>query len=145
MILAESFYEETIQPQIDENAVKYVQTMMFRKAMEVDLSCYENPEFYDRYVKALGESAARTGEFIDTLSNAAYVVVSLITNAALLLTIDPALAAFVIVPFAISFLKVKRDRLEYKKAMLLFYEQNNISAFKKIFIEQFRFAVETYF
>ena len=37
------------------------------------------------------------------------------------------------------------DSIDYKKAMLLFYEQNNISAFKQIFIEQFRFAVETYF
>jgi Fic family protein/predicted transcriptional regulator len=37
------------------------------------------------------------------------------------------------------------DSVEYKKAMLLFYEQNNISCFKEIFIEQYRFAVETYF
>jgi Fic family protein len=37
------------------------------------------------------------------------------------------------------------DSLEYKKAMLLFYEQNNLTAFKKIFINQFEFAVNTYF
>ena len=37
------------------------------------------------------------------------------------------------------------DSVEYKKAMLLFYEQNNISRFKEIFIDQFRFAVNTYF
>lgn len=37
------------------------------------------------------------------------------------------------------------DSIDYKKAMLLFYEQNNISAFKQIFINQFRFAVENYF
>ena len=37
------------------------------------------------------------------------------------------------------------DSIEYKKAMLLFYEQNNISAFKEIFINQFEFAVNTYF
>lgn len=37
------------------------------------------------------------------------------------------------------------DSIDYKKAMLLFYEQNNISAFKQIFIEQFHFAVKTYF
>lgn len=37
------------------------------------------------------------------------------------------------------------DSIEYKKAMLLFYEQNNISNFKKIFIDQFEFAVNTYF
>jgi hypothetical protein len=35
--------------------------------------------------------------------------------------------------------------IEHKKAMLLFYEQNNITAIKKIFIEQFEFAVATYF
>jgi Fic family protein len=37
------------------------------------------------------------------------------------------------------------DSLDYKKAMLLFYEQNNISAFKEIFVSQFDFAVKTYF
>lgn len=43
----------------------------------------------------------------------------------------------------ISFRSV--DSIEYKKAMLIFYEQNSITAFKKIFIEQFDFAVKTYF
>lgn len=37
------------------------------------------------------------------------------------------------------------DSIDYKKAMLVFYEQNNISIFKKIFMEQFEFAVKTYF
>ncbi len=37
------------------------------------------------------------------------------------------------------------DSVDYKKAMLLFYEQNNISNFKRIFINQFEFAVNTYF
>lgn len=37
------------------------------------------------------------------------------------------------------------DSIDYKKAMLIFYEQNNISAFKKIFIDQYIFAVESYF
>jgi len=37
------------------------------------------------------------------------------------------------------------DSIDYKKAMLLFFEQNNISVFKDIFISQFEFAVKTYF
>jgi Fic family protein len=37
------------------------------------------------------------------------------------------------------------NSIDYKKAMLLFYEQNNITAFKDIFINQFEFAVKTYF
>jgi Fic family protein len=37
------------------------------------------------------------------------------------------------------------DDVEYKKAVLLFYEQNNISYFKELFLKQFEFAVENYF
>ncbi|MBI5755265.1 Fic family protein [Candidatus Peregrinibacteria bacterium] len=37
------------------------------------------------------------------------------------------------------------DEVEYKKAVILFYEQNNIGYFKKLFIEQFEFAIKNYF
>lgn len=37
------------------------------------------------------------------------------------------------------------DIIEYKKAIILFYEQNNISLLKKIFIEQFEDSVKNYF
>ena len=37
------------------------------------------------------------------------------------------------------------DEIEYKKAILLFYEQNNVSYFKELFLKQFEFAVENYF
>ena len=37
------------------------------------------------------------------------------------------------------------DSIDYKKAMLIFYEQNNLHAFKQIFISQFEFAVSEYF
>ena len=37
------------------------------------------------------------------------------------------------------------DSIDYKKVMLIFYEQNNVTLFKKIFIDQFEFAVRTYF
>lgn len=37
------------------------------------------------------------------------------------------------------------DSIDYKKAMLIFYEQNNLHAFKRIFMDQFEFAVREYF
>ncbi len=37
------------------------------------------------------------------------------------------------------------DELEYKKAVLLFDEQNNLHYFKELFINQFEFAVKNYF
>ncbi len=43
----------------------------------------------------------------------------------------------------LSFRTVEAD--DYRAALLLFYEQNNISAFKKMFLEQVKFAVGEYF
>lgn len=43
----------------------------------------------------------------------------------------------------LSFRTVAAD--DYRAALLLFYEQNNISAFKKMFLEQVVFAVNEYF
>jgi len=37
------------------------------------------------------------------------------------------------------------DTLDFKKALLLFYEQNNLTAIKSTFYEQYEFAVNTYF
>lgn len=37
------------------------------------------------------------------------------------------------------------DEIEYKKGIILFYEQNNASYFKQLFLEQFRQAVKKYF
>ncbi|OGH88449.1 MAG: hypothetical protein A3J93_04265 [Candidatus Magasanikbacteria bacterium RIFOXYC2_FULL_42_28] len=37
------------------------------------------------------------------------------------------------------------DETEYKKAMLLFYEQNSLAYLKELFIQQFEFAVKNYF
>ena len=37
------------------------------------------------------------------------------------------------------------DETEYKKAMILFYEQNNYTYFKELFVQQFKEAVDVYF
>jgi len=37
------------------------------------------------------------------------------------------------------------DEIEYKKAVILFYEQNNAKFFKQLFVEQFKFATKNYF
>jgi Fic family protein len=45
--------------------------------------------------------------------------------------------------FPLSYRSV--DENEYKEAMLLFYETNNLYHVKRLFIEQYKFALKTYF
>jgi len=37
------------------------------------------------------------------------------------------------------------EEREYKKAVIIFYENNSLDYFKTLFIEQFKFAVDKYF
>ena len=37
------------------------------------------------------------------------------------------------------------DEKEYKKAVIIFYENNSLDYFKKLFLEQFKFAADKYF
>jgi len=54
---------------------------------------------------------------------------------------DAMLLAYDVCP--LSFRSV--DEVDYKKAMILFYEQNNLRFFKELFVQQFKFAVGNYF
>jgi Fic family protein len=45
--------------------------------------------------------------------------------------------------FPLSYRSV--DENEYKEALILFYETNNLYYIKRLFLEQYRFAVKTYF
>lgn len=45
--------------------------------------------------------------------------------------------------YPLSYRSVNED--EYKKALILFYEQNSIYKLKDIFIDQYKFALQTYF
>lgn len=45
--------------------------------------------------------------------------------------------------YPISFRNV--SELDYLEALILFYERNNLSPFKRIFLEQYRFALSNYF
>lgn len=54
---------------------------------------------------------------------------------------DAALLAYNVCP--LSYRSV--NEVDYKKAMIIFYEQNNFRFFKELFIEQFKFAARNYF
>jgi len=45
--------------------------------------------------------------------------------------------------FPLSYRSVGEN--EYKQAMILFYETNNLYHLKRLFVEQYRFALKTYF
>ena len=93
---------------------KKVLTKLFRKSASVELACYENPEFYDKYVKAQTDIVWRMWNITWTVTNLFGVILGMILYGSLLFTMDPVFIIFAILPLFGAFLKRKWNELWHK-------------------------------
>ena len=88
-----------------------MQKKLFDKASRVELACYESPDFYDKYVKAMEESKERIMTVMETLDILIWYVITLALNSFLIFYIDPVLIAFALVPLLLGFARHWSNRL----------------------------------
>ena len=93
----------------------YVERMLFKKASEVELACYENPNFYDKYVKAMDEAHNRMLKVMYTLDNLIYRIIALTANSVLLFTIDPWLILFGLFPLLLGIFRRLENIANHKQ------------------------------
>ncbi|MDR1247533.1 MAG: ABC transporter ATP-binding protein/permease [Clostridiales Family XIII bacterium] len=74
---------------------KYMQTIFNRKLHEIDLSAYDDTEFYDKYVRASGEVDSRVIAVGTTLSGCVSSIAGVISIGALIGSIDPIFFIFI--------------------------------------------------
>ncbi|MBQ8511804.1 MAG: hypothetical protein IJ497_04250, partial [Clostridia bacterium] len=58
---------QIVYPRYRQRIVERIQTELFQKAAAVELECYENPEFYDKYVKAMDNAYGRCMDVVYTI------------------------------------------------------------------------------
>lgn len=68
-ILFASWYNLRYLPKIEQKIHFHLNRMLFEKASNVDISCYENPNFYDNYTKATTETFTRAMSVIKNISS----------------------------------------------------------------------------
>lgn len=83
----------------------YIEKKLFQKASEVELRCYDDPEFYDNYVKAMDEASNRVMSVMDSIANLISGLTSLSATSLLLFVIDPWLIVFGVLPLAFGVFK----------------------------------------
>ena len=118
---------------------KGLNNMIFKKAAEVDVSCYEDPEFYDAYQRATdiltgGVYLAFLMDFSMLIGNA----ISLILVVGVVSAIDPAYLVFlspIIIVFAVQ---IVRSKLLYKRDLKM-TTNNRIKAYsmRTVFLKDF--------
>ncbi len=110
-----NYYWETIAPMYSEKINHNLRRKLYKKATEVDLACYETPEFYDKYVKAMDETQDRVWKVMNTCDNLIWNIVELAMTSLLIFTIDPFLILFAMVPFALGFVRRRIKVVEHDK------------------------------
>lgn len=64
-----NLYTQKIKPLDNIVLIEKINMLLFKKAKEVDLSCYEDPIFYDNYTKANQEASVRVISVIDNIAS----------------------------------------------------------------------------
>ena len=94
----------------------YIQNLLQKKAVEVDLACFENSSFYDTYVKATAEATDRAFKVMNNLLDTIWVLIEVIAIGVLVITIDPIFLLLALLPLLCTLLVGKtsnRVRYEY--------------------------------
>ena len=116
---ANSFYWEKVFHVEMTKIIKYNHELAYKKAAELDLSRYENPEYYEKLEKAISEGSGRIENVNNSIANVVYRVITFSANFALLFTIDPMLMLFVLIPLLISPLHTLLKKIIYKRDMAI--------------------------
>lgn len=97
-----AWFKHKHEPTTNAEIHRSLNLMLFKKAQSVDLSCYENPEFYNSYTKAATEASERAGA---VLANCAKLVSSLLAFSYVVTTMCRITfwsVVFVVLPFLAS-------------------------------------------
>jgi len=154
-------------PRTDQTITFALSRELFDKATTVDISCYENPEFYDQYTKAATEVYGRAqsvlyncSNFVSTLFSSAFVIYTI-------MDINLIAGVFAAISFVGSFIfgrilnKLRYDidmenvphrrRMAYVNRVVYLQQyakeirlSNIFNVMKKIYAEAFDGTVKTY-
>ena len=103
-------YLELKSPKVDA----YIQNLLQKKAVEVDLACFESSAFYDTYVKATGEATNRAYTVMNNILDVIWITINVVAVGTLIITIDPIFLLLAFLPFLCTLLiGKKRNRLKY--------------------------------
>ncbi len=114
-LLFNAFVFQYLQQKAQPKIKQAIKEMMFQKAKEIDLECYDNPEFYNDYVLSVSEVDNQIGRIFTLITNLCTGLVSIILSGAFFIGNDPVSFIFIAVSFVASLWSGKAlNKLNFK-------------------------------
>lgn len=122
-----------------KNVLKQLNNRIFNKAITLDVECYENPEFYDKYQRATNVLA---WSYYDFVCSAVSSIVSSIVSLGLVIgtvtVINPVYLLFLAPVFFVFVVETMKSKLVYKRDIEM-TTNNRIKAYiqRTVFLKDF--------
>lgn len=68
-LVMKNWYENCYVPQSDLNINQYMRKLIFEKMKDIDLYCYDTPDFYNGYILAMKEIDGRTNAYLNSINS----------------------------------------------------------------------------
>lgn len=115
---------------------KGIQDELLKKSLQLDLACYDDAEYYDKYVRAMQEAESRAIEVLNSLVEILSSIIALLMIASLIIVINPIVILICVAVLAINmFLNTKRNKIVFKRDMEITRPQREAAYSKKMFYE----------
>lgn len=114
-LLFNAYLYQKIQMKSQPKIKQAIKEMMFKKAREIDLACYDDPEFYNDYVLSVSEAENQVDRLFGVLWSLFTGITSVALSGVFFIGNDPVSFIFVAVSFAASLLSGKAlNKLNFK-------------------------------
>lgn len=114
-LLFNSYLFQKLQMKSTPKIKQAIKELMYKKAREIDLECYDNPEFYNDYVLSVSEAENQVDRMFAVLFSLFTGLTSVILSGAFFIGNDPVSFIFVAVSFVASLWSGKAlNKLNFK-------------------------------
>ena len=135
----------TVRIKFEIKCESYINSLIFKKAQEVELGCYENPEFFDKYNRATW--VVDKSGFKRIVEGSAWTIgslVSLVLLVVYLVSIDPFLLVFLLCPIVVIAFRVFKNNMELEKEKEMTpYERQKDYIRRTILLKDFAKEIKT--
>ena len=116
MALYNSFVLGYIKPTSDTEVNKKLYQMLFKKSRNVELECFENSDFYDKYTLAMKNADTRIIETVDTFFGLFFGFIASIFAFIFMFQVDKFSVAFIFLPIIGNFyFRRLNSHIEYQR------------------------------
>lgn len=106
----------TVRTKFEIKCESYINSLIFKKAQEVELGCYEDPDFFDKYNRATW--VVEKGGFKRIIEGSAWTIgsfISIVSLVSYLISIDPVLLIFIVCPLVVIVFRIFKNNMELEK------------------------------